>query len=521
MRKHAPLAAILVAAAVVRYWAIAFCLPGQLCRPDEEAVVGIATRMFGRDFNPRFFDWPALFMYETAAALVPFFKTGLYLGWFRGEYHFFQTIVTDASPVYLTARLLSATAGLASVWVLFRAARRLFGEMTALIASLFLALAFLHVRDSHFGVTDVTATCLVLVSFLFIVRFSESRSRRDLIIAAVTAGLAASTKYSAAIIALPALWICRRPGRAALFAAVMLLAFALTSPYSFLEYDQFITALRGISAHLATGHGVMIGRGWVVHVASSLRYGLGLPLLLAGLTGLLLLLWKQPREGMMVALFPVAYYAVIGSGYTVFARYIVPVVPFLCLTAAWAVVNAGRSLAAWSSRPTLAPMTTWGLALLVVAPSAWSVVQFDRLLARTDSRVLAARWVELRFPNGASIAEVGRRSTNLFFLPEGPATPSRYRTTMVTDDAAEVGEPDMVVVPRSLFDPGAVMPARATALASHYTPLYVVDAQDLSAKGVVYDWQDEFYLPLTGFAGIQRPGPNFTIYVRPDLASRE
>ena len=521
MRKHAPLAAILVAAAVVRYWAIAFCLPGQLCRPDEEAVVGIATRMFGRDFNPRFFDWPALFMYETAAALVPFFKTGLYLGWFRGEYHFLQMIVTDASPVYLTARLLSATAGLASVWVLFRAARRLFGDTTALIASLFLALAFLHVRDSHFGVTDVTATCLVLVSFLFVVRFSESSSRRDLIIAAVTAGLAASTKYNAAIIALPALWIVRRLGRAALFAAVMFLAFALTSPYSFLEYDQFISALRGISAHLATGHGVMLGRGWVVHLASSLRYGLGLPLLVAGLTGLLLLLWKQPREGVMVALFPVAYYVVIGSGYTVFTRYILPVVPFLCLTAVFAVVNAGRALAAWSSRPTLAPMTTWGLALLVVAPSAWSVVQFDRLLARTDSRVLAARWVELRFPNGASIAEVGRRSTNLFFLPEGPATPSRYRTTMVTDDAAEVGEPDMVVVPRSLFDPGAVMPARATALASHYTPLYVVDAQDLSAKGAVYDWQDEFYLPLTGFAGIQRPGPNLTIYVRPDLASRQ
>ena len=521
MRKHAPLAAILVAAAVVRYWAIAFCLPGQLCRPDEEAVVNIATRMFGRDLNPRFFDWPALFMYETAAALVPFFKTGLYLGWFRGEYHFFQTIVTDASPVFLTARLLSATAGLASVWVLFRVARRLFGETTALITALFLALAFLHVRDSHFGVTDVTATCFVLVSFLFIVRFSESSTRRDLIVAAVTAGLAASTKYNAALIALPALWVVGRPGRAALFTAVMLLAFALTSPYSFLEYDQFITALRGISAHLATGHGVMLGRGWVVHLASSLRYGLGLPLLVAGLTGLLLLLWKQPREGVMVALFPVAYYAIIGSGYTVFARYILPVVPFLCLTAAFAVVNAGRSLAARSSRPTLAPMTTWGLALLVVAPSAWSVVQFDRLLARTDSRVLAARWVELRFPNGASIAEVGKHSANLFFLPEGPTTPSRYRTTKVTDDGAEAGEPDMMVVPRSLFDPGAVMPARATALAAHYTPLYFVNAQDLSAKGAVYDWQDEFYLPLTGFAGIQRPGPNLTIYVRPDLASRQ
>ena len=62
------------------------------------------------------------------------------------------------------------------------------------------------------------------------------------------------------------------------------------------------------------------------------------------------------------------------------------------------------------------------------------------------------------------------------------------------------------------------MPARATALASRYTPLCVIEAQDLSAKGAIYDWQDEFYLPLAGFGGIWRPGPNLTIYVRPDLA---
>jgi hypothetical protein len=165
-------------------------------------------------------------------------------------------------------------------------------------------------------------------------------------------------------------------------------------------------------------------------------------------------------------------------------------------------------------------VTTWGLALLVIAPSAWSVIQFDRLLAQTDSRVLAASWVERQFPDGASIAEVGRRSTNLFFLPEGPATPSRYRTTMITDEETDATDPDMVVVPRSLFDAGVVIPRRAAALASRYMPLYVIDAQDLSATGAVYDWQDEFYLPLTGFAGILRPGPNFTIYVRPDLASK-
>jgi hypothetical protein len=75
-----------------------------------------------------------------------------------------------------------------------------------------------------------------------------------------------------------------------------------------------------------------------------------------------------------------------------------------------------------------------------------------------------------------------------------------------------------LIVPRSLFDPQAVVPSDAAALANRYTPLYAVDAHDMWAKGPVYDWQDEFYLPLAGFSDILRPGPNLTIYVRPDLA---
>ena len=531
MRKRAPLLAILGIAAVVRYWALAFCLPGQLCRPDEEAVVAVAIGIFGRNFNPGFFDWPTLFMYATAATLVPFFKLGVFLGWFRGEPHFARTLMTDASPVFLAARMLSATAGVVSVWVLFRVGRHLFGERTAIVAAWFLALAFLHVRDSHFGVTDVPATTLVLVSFLFSLRFWQSYRWRDLIAGAVAAGLATSTKYNAALVALPGVWAVFRPqsapttfagqlGRATAFAAIMVLAFGLTSPYCFIEFERWMSALRAISAHLLDGHGVVVGRGWVVHLTSSLRYGLGLPLLVAGLAGLLLVAWKQPAKGIVVALFPMACWALHGSGYTVFARYMMPAVPFLCLTAAYAVTEAGRAAAAMAGRPNWLHAASWALAMLVVAPSAWSVVQFNRLLAREDSRVVAAEWVRASFPDGASIAEVGRRSTNLFFLPEGPTTPSRYKTTRFAEDSAETFEPDILVVPDSPLGSGTLIHARATALAASYTPLLAIVAYDPAAGGRVYDWQDEFYLPLTGFTGVSRPGPNLTLYVRPDIAAK-
>jgi len=369
------------------------------------------------------------------------------------------------------------------------------------------------------------------VCFLFTLRFWKSYQWRDLILGAVAAGLATSTKYNAALIALPALWVVFQPlsatiplarqlVRSAVFAVIMVLAFGLTSPYCFIEFERWITALRAISAHLSDGHGAMVGRGWVVHLTSSLRYGLGLSLVVAGLVGFVWLAWKQPGKGVVVALFPVAYWAFVGSGYTVFARYILPAVPFLCLTGACAVTELSRTMTALSGRPKWSHAMSCALALLVVAPSAWSVVQFDRLLSRTDSRVLAAQWVRARFPDGANISEVGRRSTNLFFLPEGPTTPSRYKTTTLAEDSAETGEPDILVVPKSLFNPGSAIPPRAAALSASYTPLSVIVAHDPSAKGVVYDWQDEFYLPLAGFSSIWRPAPSLTLYVRPDLASK-
>jgi hypothetical protein len=179
-----------------------------------------------------------------------------------------------------------------------------------------------------------------------------------------------------------------------------------------------------------------------------------------------------------------------------------------------------RAVAAAIQRPQRATAFAWTAAVLIVAPSAVSLVEFDRLLGMPDSRVVAADWVRQHFPKGAAIAEVGRRSTGLFFVRESNLVPSRYRTVAFENDASAVENPELLMIPTSLFDPQAPIPSRAARMASEYIPAFVVDAHGMTARGVVYDWQDEFYLPLTGFREVWRPGPNVTIYVRPDLQVR-
>jgi hypothetical protein len=126
--------------------------------------------------------------------------------------------------------------------------------------------------------------------------------------------------------------------------------------------------------------------------------------------------------------------------------------------------------------------------------------------------VLAENWVMENYPDGALIGEIGRGSTRLHFVPPQPGVPSPYKSLAVDEDP---GEPDILVVPISLFDPTAQVSAPAMLLKQRYTPAHSIRAHDLGARGVVYDWQDEFYLPLRGFAAIERPGPNFEIYARP------
>src|SRR5258708_29945817 len=86
--------------------------------------------------------------------------------------------------------------GVVTVWAVYAVCRRVFDETVAIVAAFFLALSFLHVRDSHFGVTDVAMTALVVLTVLVIARWQESGGSSRAAFAGVVGGLAASTKYN-------------------------------------------------------------------------------------------------------------------------------------------------------------------------------------------------------------------------------------------------------------------------------------------------------------------------------------
>jgi hypothetical protein len=136
-----------------------------------------------------------------------------------------------------------------------------------------------------------------------------------------------------------------------------------------------------------------------------------------------------------------------------------------------------------------------------------SVVAFDQLIGIDDNRLLARRWIERHFPEGTTIAQLGSEGSQVFVRDIErmyPNAPFRRRDPL----------PDLVVVPSS---PLRLVPRELRGMEHTLATSYELgfDRRGIgSHPDNIYDWQDDFYLPLTGFTDIERPGPNLKIYIR-------
>jgi hypothetical protein len=232
-------------------------------------------------------------------------------------------------------------------------------------------------------------------------------------------------------------------------------------------------------------------------------------MLVAGLGGMGLLAFRSPREGTLFLLCPVTYFALVGAGQTAFARYILPTIPFLCLGGAFLVTELARAIGRWSSRPAASPALAAIIAALVAAPSLWSAIETDRLLARVDNRLLAAAWLRENFQNGASLFQTGSSYGHLQMQKEGLVRDPRYSEVPIDATPA----PDVIVVVRCPLGYCDV-PAGLNRALTAYVPLTAFVAGRLDDPDLVYDRDDAFFVPLSGFHAVTRPGPNVEIYGR-------
>jgi 4-amino-4-deoxy-L-arabinose transferase-like glycosyltransferase len=524
------LAAIVIAAALLRVVPIWFGLPHPHARPDEETALGHAVAILRGDLNPHFFHWPSFTFYVLAGLLGVASRLCALTG--------LEPTLTGPQQI-LIARGFVALAGTMTVVVLFRIGRRVADDLTGLIAASFLAVSILHVRESHFAMTDVLMTLLATLSLALLLHaFDLERAGRGALrwfaAAGIAAGLAASTKYTGATLLAAAaaaqlllIWQRSRTrpvgsirtwAPCAVFLCSFGAAFVAGSPYVVLDHRQFVTDFQFDVTHLSEGHVVNLGRGWVYHLTRSLPYGVSLPIFIAAIAGLVPLARHYRSHAIIAGAFAVATYVSLGSGYTVFFRYVLPLVPLVCLSAAVAVRHAAihvasRAASGGTSRRNPRRVAAV-LAGVIAAWGAVNCVWFDALLARPDTRVLAAEWLAAHVTPGDTMFEI-ENAYAMLDLRRLPVHSWRYDRATESFVGAEGRIPDWLVFHESPLWTYAGIPSPLRRLAAdRYDRVQTFAATKGAARSAVYDLQDAFFMPVAGFSTVERPGPTVTIYRR-------
>ena len=408
---------IMAVAAGLRFWSLGAGIPYAIGVDEPEIMNRALVMMRSGDFNPRFFDYPGLYIYVQMVVACLRFLAGAMTGqWFS---------LAEAHPehFYLWGRAVTASLGTATVALVYLIGMR-WGTRYALVASALMAVMPLHVRESHYVLADVPVTFFVTLTFLLSLRAHEHPTSRRFLWAGVAAGLAAATKYNGAIaLVLPliAVWMTRETRPSRLIAAPMTVAgaaaaFLVCSPYTLLDLPAFLNGYARLMRSYAAGDPAQNpGVTYLKHLAIAMWWP-GVIAMFGGIVFGIVRTLKGPGRvrWALAVVFPLLYFAIISRQTLVFGRYLLPMVPFLCVLAAAAVVSGVSLLRRFSIPRVVRTGLIVAFTVGVILPPGIQSVSFN-LTHRAQTVEKAYEWITANVPRDSTVVVEARN----LVLPDG------------------------------------------------------------------------------------------------------
>ena len=359
--------------------------------PDERAILGVV----GRIAPPSLSSLGSLLDAEDSPWNPKWFPYGsfpLYL--LKGVALTYEMAAGEGlSDLRVAGRALSAVADAVTVLLVLVLGSRLFGRRVGLLASLFAALAVIHIQLSHFFAVDTMLSLFAVASIYFTYRIAAHGRLRDSAFAGILVGLGLATKasmlpiYGALIVAhvmfafaalgdrepasrgVSQRWRTAAMGLATAV-AVSGLAVFLVQPYMFLDWDRFYGSFVEQSEMVRRIRDYPYTRQYVdttpylYHVRQLATWGLGWPLGIVAWAGLLYASVNGMRWRVGVA------YLLLGWGAPIALLLLSQSLPAIVLASAIALLALIGTLPLRSERSRqYALMLAWVVPYLIITGS--------------------------------------------------------------------------------------------------------------------------------------------------------
>jgi 4-amino-4-deoxy-L-arabinose transferase-like glycosyltransferase len=362
---------------------------GYFFHPDERNIANAVSRIrFFSQLNPQFFAYGSLpiYLYRfTGDFLVVLTKN--------------QDWVLEWPKINLIGRAFSALFSTISLIFVFLLSKRLFNKKIAFLAVFFTAFCPSLIQMAHFSVTESMLVFWVLLITILSFKIADKGTIKNYSLLGIVCGLSLATKTAAiSFLIIPVathlffyLKNIKAYLKGLLSFGLAFLTFTILSPYAFLAKEKFLESMRYES-------GVVLGKLKVVYVLQfektlpylfqlkNLLWQMG-PVALLAIFGVIILLIfalkKRCKKILVFLSFPIVYFLYIGSWYTKFIRYMVPLLPFLAIILSWLLYQI------YLKRKLIGKI----LILISLSLSFLWALAFSSIYLKESTRITASKWI--------------------------------------------------------------------------------------------------------------------------------
>lgn len=376
---------------------------GNLFHPDERNIDNAVTKIkFFSHLDPQFFAYGgfSIYLYTATSNIISFITKN-------------SSWTSDWGLINTVGRFFSALFSTLTLIPIYFLAKKIASQKAALISSILYSFTVTSIQTSHYGVTESLITFIGVLICLFSITILKKLNLTNTLILGITSGIGIAAKTSSILfLVMPSLSFLiilsqnklklkKFTGYFLFFSVICFLIFTLFSPFTFINWNKFIESMNYESG-VATGSLPVVYTLQFNHTVSylfqlkNLFWQVGIAAIFC-IIGFIFVLYKtvktRDKNLLIFISFPLLYFLYVGAWHTKFIRYMVPIIPYL-------IISAGILLAEIRLKYRIFGKTL--ITIIILSSVFWSFAFFS-IYTRPQTRISASKWVYSNIPSGNKI----------------------------------------------------------------------------------------------------------------------